>query len=358
VTAVGRRVRCLLVLLAFWWLPAAAFGAEPGEGQVLGERETIRVIAPRGTMEVEAKIDTGAGFSSIDRNLARLLGLRLLKRRIEIRGAKGAQERRMVRLTFILGDRRISTLATVADRRKMETTILVGRRDLEGFVVDPGRAFLVPPAEASPGPATFADWIRDVLRNDLLVLVPILGALVVLLRLLLGLKSYGIFAPVVIAISLMELEVLPGLLLYLYLVVVSVGVKVLILSRLRLLQIAEMSLIIFTLVLSIAALSALPLQVQVLLPEVFFPLIITAHVIERFTKSAEESQLREALPLLVETFAMAVALALAGEYLVELGTAALTGFFAASVAAVVLAGRYQGLRLSELLRFRLVRKSP
>jgi hypothetical protein len=355
VTAVGRRAWCLLILLAPWYPAAAASAVEPA-GQVIGERERIRVVAPRGIIEVEAKIDTGAGYTSIDRKFARLLGLRLLKRRIEVRGVKGAQERRTVRLTFILGDRRLSTLATVADRSKLETTILIGRRDLEGFVVDPQRAFLAPPAEAQPGPGTLAEWILAAVRNDLLVLVPLLGALVVALRLLVGLKSYGIFAPVVIAISLIELEVLPGLLLYLYLVVVSVGVKVLLLKRLRLLQIAEMALVIFTLVLAIAALSALPLQVQVLLPEVFFPLIITAHVIERFTKTAEEGQLREAVPLLFQTFAAAVILALAGEYLLELGTKVLIGVFAASIAAVVVLGRYHGLRLSELLRFGLVRR--
>ena len=117
--------------------------------------ETIKIKIPKGVkpdnfkilkkgkhrmVEVEAKIDTGALRSSIDENLARELGLLAEERILYYRHYKSAlgkgHERPVVGLTFWLNGRKISTTVNVADRTGLKTRFLIGRLDLEGFLVN------------------------------------------------------------------------------------------------------------------------------------------------------------------------------------------------------------------------------
>lgn len=91
-------------------------------------------------MPVLARIDTGAYRSSIDRDLAKNLGLLnkeniLWKDRFGYRSALGLQSRPVIGLNFWLAGRKIQTSASVADRGKMKYKVLIGRQDLEGFLV-------------------------------------------------------------------------------------------------------------------------------------------------------------------------------------------------------------------------------
>jgi len=105
--------------------------------------ETIKIYAPgKKRAKVEARIDTGAVRSSIDRSLAKDLGLLnedniLWKNKFLYRSATGRQTRPVIALTFRLAGRKIKTTASVADRSKMSTPVLIGRRDLEGYLVNP-----------------------------------------------------------------------------------------------------------------------------------------------------------------------------------------------------------------------------
>lgn len=93
-------------------------------------------------VEVPAKIDTGAYRSSIDRTLAKDLGLLnkdniLWKDRYEFRSALGSQKRPVISIKLILSGRKIKTAVSVTDRSKMKTMLLIGVRDLTGFLVNP-----------------------------------------------------------------------------------------------------------------------------------------------------------------------------------------------------------------------------
>lgn len=91
---------------------------------------------------VKARIDTGALRTSIDRDLAKSLGLLaedniLWRRKYAYRSAAGRQSRPVVGITMRIAGRRVRTTASVANRSKMTTHLLIGRNDLEGFLVNP-----------------------------------------------------------------------------------------------------------------------------------------------------------------------------------------------------------------------------
>ncbi len=91
-------------------------------------------------IEIPAKIDTGAWRSSIDKTLAKDLGLLekeniLWKRRVY--SAIGREQREVINIIFWLAGRKIKTAAGVADRSRLRMPLIIGRRDLNGFLVNP-----------------------------------------------------------------------------------------------------------------------------------------------------------------------------------------------------------------------------
>ncbi len=91
---------------------------------------------------IEARIDTGARRSSIDRKLASELGLLndnnvLLRRGYAYVSAAGRQSRPVIGITMRIAGRKLNTSASVANRASMSTKLLIGRNDLQGFLVNP-----------------------------------------------------------------------------------------------------------------------------------------------------------------------------------------------------------------------------
>ncbi|HKB88516.1 MAG TPA: sugar-transfer associated ATP-grasp domain-containing protein [Patescibacteria group bacterium] len=89
---------------------------------------------------VLAKIDTGAWSSAIDKKFAKEIGIldksKILwyKRKLS---ALGEEERPVIPVTFWIAGRKIKTDMTVADRKLLRYQILIGREDLQGFLVSP-----------------------------------------------------------------------------------------------------------------------------------------------------------------------------------------------------------------------------
>ncbi len=87
--------------------------------------------------EVKAKIDTGAYRTSIDETLANQIGLKTSDKQIFIQSASGESYRPTVNLTLDLKGKKINTTATTIDRSKLRYPMIIGRRDLRGFLVKP-----------------------------------------------------------------------------------------------------------------------------------------------------------------------------------------------------------------------------
>jgi len=105
--------------------------------------EKVKVyVSGKKAVQISARIDTGALRSSIDRGLAERIGLLseeniLWKKRYAYRSAHGRQRRPVIGLNLKIAGRKIKTSASVADRSRMTTQLLIGRNDLQGFLVNP-----------------------------------------------------------------------------------------------------------------------------------------------------------------------------------------------------------------------------
>jgi hypothetical protein len=353
-------VAIFFAVVLFAGLMIDLFETRNEAGTVLGDKETVTILSPTGSVSVTAKIDTGADFSSIDSSLADSLNLKTNTLKRGVTSAQGKQVRDTVVVEYIIGNKQISSIFSVADRSNLSTDVLIGRSDMQGFTVDPNREFLNEPQFPLKSLTLHSLFARVTNRSvsKQIVVLPILGALVVLLRLVVGLRTFGIFAPVVIALSLilMQPNIIQGIIIYMLLISIGVAMKLLVFGRMNLPNIAEMSLIMSVSLLSLVVFSFFPLSFQLTTTTVFFPLIITTHIIERFSRISEENKLSEAMNLLFHTLVTALLLTFIGSYLVNLNIGIIWIIFFISIFVVIAIGNYTGLRLSEFLRFKFLKK--
>ncbi len=108
---------------------------------VLGVEEEVTLHDSQdGQHVVLAKVDTGAYRTTIDQRLAKKLGLHkpVIHHR-DVRGALGQQTRPVVAIQLSVRDHLVSTEVFLADRRHMKYDMILGRRDLKGFLVNPSK---------------------------------------------------------------------------------------------------------------------------------------------------------------------------------------------------------------------------
>jgi alpha-L-glutamate ligase-like protein/uncharacterized protein (TIGR02421 family) len=103
---------------------------------VIGVEETVEVITPKKLRNrVLAKIDTGTGLSQIDEILSKKFDLEEIKL-----GSKGKEgESRMVKINFSLAGEKIETKAFTKPFTESKFKLIIGRRDLTDFIIDPVR---------------------------------------------------------------------------------------------------------------------------------------------------------------------------------------------------------------------------
>lgn len=194
----------------------------------------------------------------------------------------------------------------------------------------------------------------------ILLMVPIGAFIMLLLRNLVGVKTYGTFMPVLIALAFRETALVAGVVLF----VLVVGFGLLVrfyLERLRLLLVPRLTAILILVVLLMAAVSVLSnrLGIEVGLSVALFPMVIMAMTIERMSVAWDErgagTALREGLgTLVVAALAYVVMSWPPLEHLVFVYPEVLLVLFALAL----LLGRYSGYRLNELVRFRALAREP
>jgi hypothetical protein len=190
----------------------------------------------------------------------------------------------------------------------------------------------------------------------MLLLLPLGAAVVVFMRVLVGVQTAGTFMPVLIALAFLQTSLLPGLISFVSVVALGLLMRTY-LSRLNLLLVARIATLIVLVIFIIAALSIIGYQLGYSTGMVitFFPMIIIAWTIERMSILWEEEGGREVLVQGSGSLLVAVA----AWYLMQLPLVKHLSFNFPELSLVLLGlilavGRYTGYKLSELRRFRSV----
>lgn len=85
----------------------------------------------------DAKIDSGAYRTAIDWQVVNDLKLEPMNKEIIIEQANAKQHRPAVKIEFTLAGKKFKSIATVTDRSHMNFPIIIGRKDLKGFLINP-----------------------------------------------------------------------------------------------------------------------------------------------------------------------------------------------------------------------------
>lgn len=189
----------------------------------------------------------------------------------------------------------------------------------------------------------------------LLILFPLVAALIAAARHIVGLQGFGIFTPAVISVAFLATGVTVGVLMFVAIMVVATLARMVI-RRLRLPSLPRMALLLWFVSLGVLGLLlASPwLNLATLMNVSIFPILLLVLLAETFIEVQVTQSFRAALRLTVETFILALL-----SFMV-LSTQALQTWVLLNpeiailgVAGIdVLIGRYAGLRLLEMYRFR------
>jgi alpha-L-glutamate ligase-like protein len=112
----------------------------PTGNNILHVIEKIQIIGPTNKRKtVFAKIDTGAYRTALDESLVRELELTKHPENVIVKAGVGTHERHTAYVLLKIRGKEIKTVASYLNRKHMQFPVIVGRRDLNGFLVDPSR---------------------------------------------------------------------------------------------------------------------------------------------------------------------------------------------------------------------------
>lgn len=214
-----------------------------------------------------------------------------------------------------------------------------------------------------------APWIESVSLFDLpidtqlmfsiVLMIPIGGLVIVMLRQIIGLPTFGTFMPILVALSFRETGLLWGLGLFALIVIVGLYLRAYF-DRLRLLVVPRLASVLTIVVLLIAVLTMVTykLGINAGLSITLFPMIILTMMIERMALMAEEFGPKEARR---SAYGSALAATLAyfamHNQWVEHLVFVFPELLLIILACTILLGRYNGYKLSEYFRFKKLAKA-
>lgn len=186
-----------------------------------------------------------------------------------------------------------------------------------------------------------------------MLLIPLGVLVVVILRVLVGVRTSGTFMPVLLAMSFMETSLITGLLGFLLVVGTGLIIRSY-LSRLNLLLVARISAVIITVIciITIFTVTSYKLGLTEGLKITYFPIIILSWTIERMSILWEEEGSREvAIQGGSSLFVAVLVYLVINSSFLRYFVFNFLGLQLILMALTLLLGSYTGYRLSELRRF-------
>jgi hypothetical protein len=252
---------------------------------------------------------------------------------------------------FLIWWRGMTPLLSVKGVKKEKATIsLVPNPEETLFVVmDRDRADAPLPVRFS----LFSLPLETQAVYRVLLLVPIGAFLMVLLRNIIGVRTFGTFMPVLIALAFRETQLLWGVILFTIIVGTGLGIRRY-LERLKLLVVPRLAAVLIVVIMLMTFISILThlLGMDRGISVALFPMVILTMVIERMSIVWEEvgpgDALRQGFGTLVA--ASGVYLVMSIELLCYL-VFVFPELIFIILAATLLLGRYSGYRMTDIFRF-------
>lgn len=333
------------------------------EMPTLGATEQVVLVNEETGEEVEAlaRIDTGAFYTSIGQDLADDIGLDTENAEtITARSTLGEETRPLVDVTMRIAGQERNVRVTVTDRSDVSDPMLIGRQDLTGFTVDTSQEQLTTPStptRESPVLALLNFPAPPPNPAALLAALPIAVLVAVVFRVLIGVLTFGIFAPVLLSLAFVQVGLPAGLFIFGVMLLAGLVIEPL-LRPLKLPRVARLAV-----VLGIVAGALLALGLFGPDPSASrnwtaaFPVVIVTIIIEQFWGSWEKEGIKQAL---ISAFWTTIAALVAAPLLVAEPVTWLAEhppvypfvLVVTGVALSILIGLYRGIRLSEFIRFR------
>jgi uncharacterized protein (DUF3820 family) len=258
---------------------------------------------------------------------------------------------------FLIWWRGEDRIADVEGGSLLEVTLAVQQNLLDSMLVAERRAEKV--GSHSVDFSLFSLPIATQAVYSVLVMIPIGALVIMLLRNFIGVKTFGTFMPVLVALAFRETRLIWGLVLFA--VIVSLGLLIrFYLERLRLLLVPRLTCVLTVVVLLMAGISVLShkLDLQPGLSIALFPMVIISMTIERMSIVWEERGASEAIQEGVGSLLVAaIAYVVMGIAWLEHLIFVFPELLLLVIAATLLAGRYTGYRLLELRRFKALSPS-
>jgi len=189
-----------------------------------------------------------------------------------------------------------------------------------------------------------------------LLVIPVGILLLVILRNVVGVKTFGTFMPVLIAIAFRQTQLIWGILFFALVVGVGLSVRFY-MEQLKLLLVPRLAAVVVVVVITLAAISILShkLGFDRGLSIGLFPIIILAMTIERMSIVWEERGALESIQQAIGSLVVgALCYLLMKVAIVEHLVFVFPELLLVLLALILLLGRYSGYRLTELRRFRVL----
>jgi len=199
----------------------------------------------------------------------------------------------------------------------------------------------------------------DINTAYLILALPFIATLIVIFRQVIGIKSFGIYTPLVLTFAFWATDIKYGLAIFIVILLTGTVARY-ILKNFRLLYLPRMAIVLTAISLSILSLLMIGgyLRKTGLASTSILPILIMITLIEKFISAQAEKGLRTATILSIETLAISIA----GYYLITWDmfknmVLDHPEYILFLFVVNIFLGKWTGLRLSEYLRFKGVIKN-